>query len=48
VHGNLRHALHMHSGRWTPEEIERVRDLLNNTAKAIASGPDDAVTENTP
>jgi DNA-binding PadR family transcriptional regulator len=37
--GNLRHALHMHSGRWTPEEIERVRDLLNDTAKAIASGP---------
>ncbi|WP_430491812.1 PadR family transcriptional regulator [Pseudomonas fulva] len=37
--GNLRHALHMHQGRWTPEEIERVRDLLNVTAKAIAGGP---------
>ncbi|MBF8741603.1 PadR family transcriptional regulator [Pseudomonas guariconensis] len=46
--GNLRHALHMHSGRWSPEEIERVRKLLNDTAKAIASGPDEAVTENTP
>ncbi|HAL68534.1 MAG TPA: PadR family transcriptional regulator, partial [Pseudomonas sp.] len=31
--------LHMHHGRWTPEEIERVRDLLNVTAKAIAGGP---------
>nr|WP_314480851.1 PadR family transcriptional regulator [uncultured Pseudomonas sp.] len=37
--GNLRHALHMHHGRWTPAEIERVRDLLNLTAKAIAGGP---------
>ncbi len=43
--GNLRHALHMHSGRWTPEEIERVRDLLNHTAKAIASGPAEPVRE---
>jgi len=43
--GNLRHALHMHSGRWTPEEIDRVRDLLNHTAKAIASGPAGAATE---
>ncbi|MDZ3995748.1 PadR family transcriptional regulator [Pseudomonas sp. Teo4] len=46
--GNLRHALHMHSGRWTAEEIERVRNLLNDTAKAIASGPADPVTENHP
>lgn len=37
--GNLRHALHLHSGHWTPEEIERVRRLLDDTAKAIASGP---------
>ncbi|MCY1459598.1 hypothetical protein D9M71_770860 [compost metagenome] len=37
--GNLRHALHMHSGRWTPDEIERVRNLLNDTAKAIVCGP---------
>jgi DNA-binding PadR family transcriptional regulator len=33
---NLRHALHMHHGRWSPEEIIRVRDLLNETAKAVA------------
>ncbi|WP_313646514.1 PadR family transcriptional regulator [Pseudomonas sp.] len=44
--GNLRHALHMHSGRWTPEEIERVRSLLNDTAKAIACAPADPVKEN--
>lgn len=43
--GNLRHALHIHSGHWTPEEIERVRGLLNETAKAIASGPAAPVTE---
>ncbi|NBA94548.1 PadR family transcriptional regulator [Pseudomonas sp. R5(2019)] len=36
---NLRHALQMHHGRWSPEEILRVRDLLNETAKAIAAGP---------
>ena len=36
---NLRHALQMHHGRWTPEEIIRVRDLLNETAKAIVDGP---------
>ncbi|MBK5012314.1 helix-turn-helix transcriptional regulator [Pseudomonas sp. S60] len=42
---NLRHALHMHHGRWTPDEIERVRDLLNHTAKAIASGPTDFARE---
>ena len=36
---NLRHALQMHHGRWNPEEILRVRDLLNNTAKAIVDGP---------
>ncbi|HGY9624580.1 PadR family transcriptional regulator [Pseudomonas juntendi] len=46
--GNLRHALHMHSGHWSNEEIERVRKLLNDTAKAIASGPDEPVMENTP
>jgi len=38
--GNLRHALHLHHGRWTTEEIERVRTLLNDTARAIANGPD--------
>ena len=36
---NLRHALQMHHGRWNPEEILRVRELLNNTAKAIVDGP---------
>ncbi|MCU7650668.1 PadR family transcriptional regulator [Pseudomonas piscis] len=36
---NLRHALQVHNGRWSPEEILRVRDLLNNTAKAIVDGP---------
>ena len=36
---NLRHALQMHHGRWNPAEIARVRDLLNNTAKAIVDGP---------
>ena len=36
---NLRHALQMHHGRWNPEEILRVRDLLNTTAKAIVDGP---------
>ncbi|MCY1180764.1 Transcriptional regulator PadR-like family protein [compost metagenome] len=36
---NLRHALQMHSGRWNPAEIERVRTLLNDTAKAIVAGP---------
>jgi len=36
---NLRHALQMHNGRWSAEEILRVRDLLNNTAKAIVDGP---------
>lgn len=36
---NLRHALQMHHGRWSAEEILRVRDLLNNTAKAIVDGP---------
>lgn len=37
---NLRHALQKHPGRWSPEEIRRVRDLLNDTAKAIIDGPD--------
>lgn len=36
---NLRHALHLHHGRWSPQEILRVRDLLNDTAKAIVDGP---------
>ena len=35
---NLRHSLQMHHGRWNPEEILRVRDLLNDTAKAIVDG----------
>ena len=35
---NLRHALHSHHGRWSPEEIKRVADLLNSTAQAIADG----------
>lgn len=45
---NLRHALHMHGGRWTPTEIERVSNLLNDTAKAIAAAPADPVQENNP
>ncbi|KPX31106.1 Transcriptional regulator, PadR family [Pseudomonas amygdali pv. eriobotryae] len=36
---NLRHALQMHHGRWTPEEILRVSELLNSTAKAVVDGP---------
>ncbi|WP_416426567.1 PadR family transcriptional regulator [Pseudomonas sp. App30] len=36
---NLRHALQLHHGRWSPEEIVRVRDLLTSTAKAIVDGP---------
>ena len=36
---NLRHALQLHHGRWSPEEILRVSDLLNNTARAIVDGP---------
>lgn len=35
---NLRHALQLHHGRWNPEEIARVRDLLNDTARAIVDG----------
>ncbi|MDD0974354.1 PadR family transcriptional regulator [Pseudomonas fontis] len=42
---NLRHALQMHAGRWNPEEIERVRTLLNDTAKAIVAGPATAPQE---
>ena len=37
---NLRHALQKHPGHWSPEEIRRVRDLLNDTAQAIIDGPD--------
>ncbi|EIK98211.1 PadR family transcriptional regulator [Pseudomonas sp. M47T1] len=36
---NLRHALQLHHGRWSPDEIVRVSDLLNRTAKAIVDGP---------
>ncbi|MGY4492698.1 PadR family transcriptional regulator [Pseudomonas sp. TE3610] len=36
---NLRHALQLHHGRWSSDEIVRVRDLLNSTAKAIVDGP---------
>lgn len=42
---NLRHALQMHSGRWNPQEIERVRNLLNETAKAIVAGPATSPTQ---
>lgn len=42
---NLRHALQMHAGRWTAEEIERVRTLLNTTAHAIVAGPATAPQE---
>ncbi|UZE22710.1 PadR family transcriptional regulator [Pseudomonas sp. B21-056] len=38
--GNLRRALQRHQDRWSPEEILRIRDLLNGTAKAIIDGPD--------
>ncbi|CDF95346.1 MULTISPECIES: PadR family transcriptional regulator [unclassified Pseudomonas] len=37
--GNLRRALQRHQDRWNPEEIQRIRDLLNDTAKAIIDGP---------
>ncbi|WP_223471455.1 MULTISPECIES: PadR family transcriptional regulator [unclassified Pseudomonas] len=37
---NLRHALQKHPGHWSPEEIRRVRDLLNDTAKAIIDSTD--------
>jgi DNA-binding PadR family transcriptional regulator len=43
--GNLRHALRLHHGRWTPAEIERVSRLLNETARAIAAGPTPLDTE---
>ncbi|KAA8560893.1 Transcriptional regulator YqjI [Pseudomonas extremaustralis] len=36
---NLRHALQLHHGRWSPEEIIRVAALLNGTAHAIVDGP---------
>ncbi len=39
---NLRHALQMHHGRWTPKEILRVSELLNTTAKAVVDGPQPA------
>lgn len=43
--GNLRHALRLHHGRWTPDEVERVSRLLNDTARAIASGSDNSDSE---
>ena len=36
---NLRHALQLHHGRWSAQEIARVSELLNATARAIADGP---------
>ncbi|WET11758.1 PadR family transcriptional regulator [Pseudomonas sp. D3] len=36
---NLRHALQLHHGRWSAEEIARVAALLNSTAHAIVDGP---------
>ncbi|OPA93419.1 PadR family transcriptional regulator [Pseudomonas fluorescens] len=36
---NLRHALQLHHGRWSAEEILRVSTLLNDAAKAIVDGP---------
>ena len=35
---NVRHALQLHQGHWSPAEVQRVHDLLNNTAKAIVDG----------
>lgn len=35
---NLRHALQLHQRYWSPVEIQRVHDLLNNTARAIVDG----------
>jgi len=43
---NLRHALQLHHGRWNPEEIVRVRDLLNDTARAIVDGNQDTLPTN--
>jgi DNA-binding PadR family transcriptional regulator len=46
---NLRHALQKHPGRWSPEEVQRVRGLLDDTAKAITDGPGrPPVSESTP
>ncbi len=42
---NLRHALQMHNGRWSPEEILRVSELLNSTAKAVVDGPQPVAEE---
>ncbi|MBI6720473.1 PadR family transcriptional regulator [Pseudomonas syringae] len=42
---NLRYALQMHHGRWSPEEILRVSELLNSTAKAVVDGPQPASEE---
>lgn len=42
---NLRHALQMHHGRWSPEEILRVSELLNSAARAVVDGPQPASEE---
>jgi DNA-binding PadR family transcriptional regulator len=36
----LRQALHMRRGPWTPEEAERVRKLIEATARQIVGGPE--------
>ncbi|TBV09472.1 PadR family transcriptional regulator [Phytopseudomonas dryadis] len=41
----LRHALKMHHGRWSEEEIARVCALLEHTAKAISDGSSLAPTQ---
>ncbi|MCL6703592.1 PadR family transcriptional regulator [Pseudomonas sp. T1.Ur] len=35
---NLRQVLHKHQGRWNPQETLRVRELLDDAAKAIIDG----------
>ena len=42
---NLRHALQLHHGRWSPEEVTRVKELLNQVATAIVEGQTDAPQE---
>jgi DNA-binding PadR family transcriptional regulator len=36
----LKQALHMRRGPWTPEEAERVRRLIEATARQIVGGPE--------
>ncbi|MGE3871926.1 MAG: PadR family transcriptional regulator [Parvibaculaceae bacterium] len=36
----LKQALHMRRGPWTPEEAERVRKLIEATARQIVGGPE--------